>query len=576
MGNSRLIKFQTIKWRNLLSTGNIFTEIQLDAHQNALIVGENGAGKSTILDALTFALFGKPFRKINKGSLVNSVNEKGCEVRITFSTNNKNYEIVRGIKPNIFEIYCDNIMINQDSASKDYQDYLEKVILKMTLKSFTQIVILGSASFTPFMQLTPNERRVVIEDLLDIQIFSVMNIVAKQKLQINKENIDQNRITNIGKLDKKSFIEKNITSLEQNNELRESELRESFIQNENQYKDILVEITSLETQRDALLSNIEDQSIQKAKHSKLISLHSKIENNLNRAQKEISFYCDNDDCPTCRQPIVKSFKDKIIIETITKVDEFKDGLTKLGTEIDKCVDHITTIEKTISKINNIKNDITSNKTKLSAIVSTNNNIEDDINRIKHSDNTLINNKKELIVVVDELEKYKIEKEALLNDRILIETSINLLKDGGIKTKIIKQYLPVINKLINKYLAQMGFFVNFNINEQFEETIKSRYRDEFSYHNFSEGEKTRIDLALLLTWRAIAKMRNSVNCNLLVLDEVFDGSLDFNGTDELMKIMWAMTGDSNVFVISHKTDQMLDKFQKVYRFEKVKNFSSLII
>jgi len=571
-----LIKFQTIKWRNLLSTGNIFTEIQLDAHQNALIVGENGAGKSTILDALTFALFGKPFRKINKGSLVNSVNEKGCEVRITFSTNNKNYEIVRGIKPNIFEIYCDNIMINQDSASKDYQDYLEKVILKMTLKSFTQIVILGSASFTPFMQLTPNERRVVIEDLLDIQIFSVMNIVAKQKLQINKENIDQNRIMNIGKLDKKSFIEKNITSLEQNNELRESELRESFIQNENQYKDILVEITSLETQRDALLSNIEDQSIQKAKHSKLISLHSKIENNLNRAQKEISFYCDNDDCPTCRQPIVKSFKDKIIIETITKVDEFKDGLTKLGTEIDKCVDHITTIEKTISKINNIKNDITSNKTKLSAIVSTNNNIEDDINRIKHSDNTLINNKKELIVVVDELEKYKIEKEALLNDRILIETSINLLKDGGIKTKIIKQYLPVINKLINKYLAQMGFFVNFNINEQFEETIKSRYRDEFSYHNFSEGEKTRIDLALLLTWRAIAKMRNSVNCNLLILDEVFDGSLDFNGTDELMKIMWAMTGDSNVFVISHKTDQMLDKFQKVYRFEKVKNFSSLII
>ena len=571
-----MIKFQTIKWRNLLSTGNIFTEIQLDAHQNALIVGENGAGKSTILDALTFALFGKPFRKINKGSLVNSVNEKGCEVRITFSTNNKNYEIVRGIKPNIFEIYCDNIMINQDSASKDYQDYLEKVILKMTLKSFTQIVILGSASFTPFMQLTPNERRVVIEDLLDIQIFSVMNIVAKQKLQINKENIDQNRITNIGKLDKKSFIEKNITSLEQNNELRESELRESFIQNENQYKDILVEITSLETQRDALLSNIEDQSIQKAKHSKLISLHSKIENNLNRAQKEISFYCDNDDCPTCRQPIVKSFKDKIIIETITKVDEFKDGLTKLGTEIDKCVDHITTIEKTISKINNIKNDITSNKTKLSAIVSTNNNIEDDINRIKHSDNTLIDNKKELIVVVDELEKYKIEKEALLNDRILIETSINLLKDGGIKTKIIKQYLPVINKLINKYLAQMGFFVNFNINEQFEETIKSRYRDEFSYHNFSEGEKTRIDLALLLTWRAIAKMRNSVNCNLLVLDEVFDGSLDFNGTDELMKIMWAMTGDSNVFVISHKTDQMLDKFQKVYRFEKVKNFSSLII
>ena len=571
-----MIKFKTIRWRNLLSTGNIFTEIQLDAHQNALIVGENGAGKSTILDALTFSLFGKPFRKINKGSLVNSVNEKSCEVRITFSTNNKNYEIVRGIKPNIFEIYCDDIMINQDSASRDYQDYLEKVILKMTLKSFTQIVILGSASFTPFMQLTPNERRVVIEDLLDIQIFSVMNIVAKQKLQINKENIDQNRITNIGKLDKKSFIEKNITSLEQNNELRESELKESLIQNENQYKDILVEITSLETQRDALLSIIEDQSIQKAKHSKLMSLHSKIENKLNRAQKEISFYCDNDDCPTCRQPIDNSFKDKIVIDTTTKIDEFKNGLSKLGTEIDKCVDHITTIEKTVSKINNIKNDITANKTKLSAIISTNNSIEDDIDRIKHSDNTLIDNKKELIVVVDELEKYKIEKEALLNDRILIETSINLLKDGGIKTKIIKQYLPVINKLINKYLAQMGFFVNFNINEQFEETIKSRYRDEFSYHNFSEGEKTRIDLALLLTWRAIAKMRNSVNCNLLVLDEVFDGSLDFNGTDELMKIMWAMTGDSNVFVISHKTDQMLDKFQKVYRFEKVKNFSSLVI
>ena len=571
-----MIKFKTIRWRNLLSTGNIFTEIQLDAHQNALIVGENGAGKSTILDALTFSLFGKPFRKINKGSLVNSVNEKGCEVRITFSTNNKNYEIVRGIKPNIFEIYCDGIMINQDSASKDYQDYLEKVILKMTLKSFTQIVILGSASFTPFMQLTPNERRVVIEDLLDIQIFSVMNIVAKQKLQINKENVDQNRITNIGKLDKKSFIEKNITSLEQNNELRESELRESLIQNENQYKSILVEITSLETQRDALLSNIEDQSIQKAKHSKLISLHSKIENNLNRAQKEISFYCDNDDCPTCRQPIDNSFKDKIVIETTTKIDEFKNGLSKLSSEIDKCVDHITTIEKTVSKINNIKNDITANKTKLSAIISTNNSIEDDIDRIKHSDNTLIDNKKELIVVVDELEKYKIEKEALLNDRILIETSINLLKDGGIKTKIIKQYLPVINKLINKYLAQMGFFVNFNINEQFEETIKSRYRDEFSYHNFSEGEKQKIDLALLFTWRAIAKMRNSCSTNLLILDEVFDSSLDSNSSDTLLSIInkSEMSEYSNIFVISHRIDSFLDKFQKQYIFKKVKGFSLL--
>jgi DNA repair exonuclease SbcCD ATPase subunit len=563
-----------IRWKNLLSTGNVFTEIVLNAHQNVLIVGDNGAGKSTILDALTFALFGKPFRKINKPLLVNSVNEKGCEVQIEFKTNGKSYKIIRGIKPNLFEIYCDGTLINQDSASKDYQEHLEKFVLKMNYKSFTQIVILGSASFVPFMQLSSADRRAVIEDLLDIQIFSVMNVIVKQRMVANKQALDINRVSLAAKEEKRTYVEKTIASLKQNNEEKKSDwLAQLQLHNEtlSNKKEI---IADLEKERNDVLNKATDTQALKDKHTKLVALSSKIDTNRKRVEKDVAFYCDNDTCPTCRQSIDAGFKAIEVQTNQEKIKEYDNGILQINEQISNTIKTISDIDVLLVKANNIRNEITSHKTHVTSIVSKINEIEDELEQLEHADKLLSDNQTELKNNIDEIEKLTLEKQELLNERQFIETAINLLKDGGIKTKIIKQYLPVINKLINKYLAKMGFFVNFNINEQFEETIKSRYRDEFSYQNFSEGEKTRIDLALLFTWRAIAKMRNSVNTNLLILDEVLDGSLDNNGTDEFLKIMWDMLGDTNTFVISHKTDTMLDKFQKVYKFIKLKNFSRL--
>jgi len=569
-----MILFKVIRWKNLLSTGNAFTEIVLNENANALIIGENGAGKSTILDALTFSLFGKPFRKINKPGLINSVNEKNCVVEIEFSTNGKEYKVIRGIKPNIFEIYCEGTLLNQDSASKDYQEHLEKFILKMNHKSFTQIVILGSASFVPFMQLSPADRRGVIEDLLDIQIFSVMNTIAKKRMQTNKENLELNRVSISAKEEKKIYIEKTISNLKQNNEDKKSQLSLSLQSHNESLEKIKSDTNKLEEDMQSWIDKMVDQKNLRDKHRKLIALQSKIETNLGRYKTEHSFYCENDDCPTCHQKLEVSFKEDAITKTNAKITELDKGLVDIGVEIQNCVNSINEIDKIVNIVNSIRENITTNKSKMSSLVSLVNDIEDQIETLSHSDKMLTDSVEEFDITVKELEDLNSNKTDLLNERMYIDTALNLLKDGGIKTKIIKQYLPIINKQINKYLAQMGFFVNFNINEQFEETIKSRYRDEFSYNNFSEGEKMRIDLALLFTWRTIAKMRNSVNTNLLVLDEVFDSSLDGNGTDEFLKIMWSMIGDTNTFVISHRTDQLFDKFQKVYRFEKHKNFSRL--
>jgi DNA repair exonuclease SbcCD ATPase subunit len=570
-----MITFSSIKWKNLLSTGNAFTEIKLNETANALIIGENGSGKSTILDALTFALFGKPFRKINKPSLINSVNDKACVVEIEFNTNGKEYKVVRGIKPNIFEIYCDGVLLNQDSSSRDYQEHLEKFILKMNYKSFTQIVILGSASFVPFMQLSPADRRVVIEDLLDIQIFSVMNTIAKQKLQLAKENIDRNRIEISSKEEKKAFIEKTINKLKENNEEKIASLQTSIDDKKTELLNIADDIERKEKERDELIEKSNTQSTLKSKHTKLVSLSSKIDTNLKHTKKDYDFFCENDSCPTCRQTIDSGFRSVELQKGKSKIIEFEKGLDDIQIEIDKTVNALSDMDKIISKLNLIKNDISVLKSRKTNVISIINDIEDQIENLQSSDGVLSSNEQELLQVIDDLNKLNIERNELLEERKYIDVAINLLKDGGIKTKIIKQYLPIINKMINKYLAQMGFFVNFNINEQFEETIKSRYRDEFSYHNFSEGEKMRIDLSLLFTWRAVAKMRNSVNTNLLILDEVFDGSLDANGTEEFLKIMWSMVSDTNTFIISHKTDQLFDKFQKVYKFQKHKNFSRLV-
>jgi DNA repair exonuclease SbcCD ATPase subunit len=569
-----VIKFSAVRWRNFLSTGNIFTEIPLNINSNTLIVGSNGAGKSTLLDALTFSLFGKAFRNINKPSLVNSVNTKDCIVEIEFDTNNKKYKIVRGIKPNIFEIHCDGIILNQDSASRDYQEYLEKFILKMNYKSFTQIVILGSASFTPFMQLKPAERRTVIEDLLDIQIFSVMNVISRQRSQVNREDLEKNRIELTGKEEKKVYIEKTISSLRQNNITKKNEYNTILCEHRKTVSQIEKELVEKEKERDVLLNEASDQASIKDRHKKLVKLQSSIEVNLKNHEDHFQFFDSHDECPTCNQNIDLDFKSDKILETGIKIGEMKEGLRTINIKIQDCINDIGRVDVILIKINTIRNEINSLKSNQSHFVSVMNDIEYKMSNLENSDRLLIDNEKDLFIVATEIELLHKQKEELLNDRKYIDTSLNLLKDGGIKSKIIKQYIPIINKHINKYLSQMGFFVNFNINDQFEETIKSRFRDEFSYDNFSEGEKRKIDLSILLCWRAIAKMKNSVNTNLLILDEVFDSSLDTNSTDSLMSILKTFDINSSVFVISHKGDVLADKFDKTLFFEKFQNFSKL--
>lgn len=569
-----MIIFKVIRYKNLLSTGNIFTEIQLNAEPNTLIIGSNGAGKSTILDALTFSLFGKPFRKINKPQLLNSVNGKDCVVEIEFTTNNKDYKVVRGIKPNIFEIYCNGICLNKDSASKDYQEHLEKFILKMSYKSFCQIVILGSASFVPFMQLSPADRRLIIEDLLDIQVFSVMNSVIKKKFNDNRESLERNKIELSGKKDKEQYVISVINKLKQNNLDKRDELKNKYIDLQKMWEEISTEITNLTKTVEELQEKTNSLSALKKKHEKLVILQTKITTNKNRHEKELHFFIHNNDCPTCRQSINDEFRNTEIKKTKNKLTEFESGLNQISTEITSCISDIHDKEKVMEEISDIQKQISKKNVISQNILEKQASLIKEIDLLDSSDTLLQSNETELKTVQQNIEVLEKERLDLLAEKQYIDTGVMLLKDGGIKTKIIKQYLPVINKHINKYLMQMGFFASFHINESFEEQIKSRFCDDFSYQNFSEGEKTRIDLAILFTWRQIAKMRNSVNCNLLIFDEIFDGSLDINGTDEFLKIMWNVLENTNTFVISHKTDQLADKFNKVYRFKKQKNFSYL--
>lgn len=569
-----MLTFHSIRWKNFLSSGNVFTEIELDSHKNTLIMGHNGAGKSTLLDALCFVLFGKPFRKVNKGNVVNSINNKNCLVEIEFTTNNKRYKVIRGAKPNVFEIYCNDVKINQDAATRDYQEHLESNILRMNYKSFTQVVILGSASFVPFMQLSSNDRRAVIEDLLDIQIFTAMSTVVKNKLQMNKEGLEKNRVVLTSKMENKSYIEKTLASLRANNEerlieldIKKSEL-ETLLDAEKQT------IESLEKHRDSFLEKVSDTSSLKSKHSKLVAFKAKIEGNKERVVKENFFYHDNDTCPTCKQDISHEHKFNMMTDNDKKIAEYGDGLNKIEEQINSVLSEIERIDEILQNINKIKLDLSSAKATYNNTANNLRQIVEQIESFATSDKTTQESERQLQVIQHDISTLEEEKKALLDDRQYIDTAITLLKDGGIKTRIIKQYLPIINKHINKYLAKLGFFVNFNIDESFNESIKSRFRDEFSYQNFSEGEKLRIDLAILLTWRQIAKLKNSVNVNILVFDEILDRAMDASGIDEFLKIMWDM-GDkgTNIFVISHK-DSMVDRFQRILKFEKVKNFSVL--
>lgn len=567
-----MIIFKYVRWRNLLSTGNAFTEVKLNDAASTLIIGENGSGKSTFIEAISFALYGKPFRKINKPQLLNSINGKNLVVEIEFSIGKKEYLIRRGIKPGIFEIYVDGSLLNQEASARDYQDVLEKNILKLSHKSFSQIITLGASTFVPFMQLPAHSRREFIEDLLDIQIFSTMNVILKNRIQDNKDALkDAN--TKLALCEQKIELnKKHIESLRQNNEgliaLKQSKIDEHAI---------LVDLASDEIDQfsnkiEELKSSISDEQSISERLNKVTTLHSELKFKLTDHNKHIKFLHTHDHCPTCTQDIDPGFKKENLNTKIASAEELDAALTKLSEEQVKINARMKEIVAIGNQISAHNAEITDRNNKIRMYQKYNGELQKEMDGLRKTQARVETEAVDLNAAKKELKDVQSSIEQLTDDRTLLGTAGILLKDGGIKTKIIKQYVPVMNKLINKYLAAMDFFVQFELDENFDEKIKSRFRDEFSYASFSEGEKMRIDLALLFTWRAVSKLRNSASTNLLIMDEVFDSSLDTSGTDEFFKILSSVTADTNVFIISHKGDQLFDKFSNIIRFEKQKNFS----
>ena len=569
-----MIHFKIIRWKNMLSTGNQFTEVKLDRSPNTLVIGINGAGKSTLLDALTFALFGKPFRNINKPKLVNTINDKDCLVEVEFRIGSREYKIERGIKPAVFNIYCNGVLQDQEAKSKDYQDYLETHILKFNYKAFTQIVILGASSFVPFMQLPAADRRAIIEELLDIKIFSSMNSIVKGRLtglKMTSEEIKGNISSTLSKIEmQKKYVEDAKKNSADNIQVKTAEYTET----EEQVNKLLVNANLVQQHIDVLLKQIADENPTNEKLRKLHQFETKIETKVKKLEKELKFFEENDQCPTCTQAIDKVFKENTINTANISFNECVTGLTKLDEERNKLNIRLNEIGSVQKKIHQHQSELTRISASVRVMQTHMQKIQTDINQLKTrkilSDDMLEISEK----LVKDLEGLHERRKDLTDIRQYFDVAATLLKDSGIKTKIIKQYLPVINKLVNKYLAAMDFFVAFEIDEEFNETIKSRHRDAFKYDNFSEGEKMRIDLALLFAWRSVAKLKNSMNTNLLILDEVFDSSLDSSGTEEFMKLLQTLGNESNVFVISHKGDILVDKFRSVIRFEKIQNFSRI--
>ena len=570
-----MINFEYIKYKNFLSTGNNFTEIYLNRSPNTFIYGQNGSGKSTILCSLCYVLFNKPFRKINKGGLVNSINNADCVVEVQFTIGSKLYKIIRGMKPAIFEIYCNGVLVNQDAKAKDYQEYLESNILKFNYKSFTQIVILGSASFVPFMQLSAGDRRSIIEDLLDIQIFTTMNDINKEKLVSLKESITELNY-------KISLVNNKIESQngnieshkKQNNNIIESKNNE-ILETEKNITELEVIIESTQKEIEILQLNVTDKKSIDTKTKKLVQIEAKIENNIDKISDEIDFYSAHDNCPTCKQVLDPIFKESQVSENTAKKEKLATGLSEVADELSKLYKQASAITELNSKITKLNNIVIQHTSTIKSANRTIDTLKKQIKELSKEKGDIKEQIDKLKVYQDELAGYNVMQSDLIVERQYGEYCGTLLKDSGIKTRIIKQYLPIINKYVNKYLAAMGFFVNFTLNEQFEESIKSRHRDDFSYSSFSEGEKSKINLSILLCWRQIAKMKNSVHTNLLILDEVFDSSLDATSTEALMSILKDIGEDTNVFVISHRPDNMAENFRSSIKFEKNNNFSSIV-
>ena len=570
-----MINFSKVRYKNFLSTGQQFIEVDLQKSNTTLVVGENGAGKSTMLDALCFGLFQRAFRNIKKDQLINSLNERDCVVEVYFTVGQKSYKVIRGIKPNIFEIWCDGDMLNQDAAQRDYQKHLEQQILKLNFRSFTQVVILGNASFVPFMQLRARHRRQVVEEILDIEIFSKMNIMFREKAKSQDEIIKQDdfqySILDSKIEDKKTYID-DISN--RGKDLADSKKVEiakadADIDNYNfKILDIRKEIATLQKE-------ILDETKVNNMKSKLHSMEAKLENTCNKHKKDLKFFETYDDCPTCQQAIDAAFKATMIDKKKEKVTELDSALGQIDKEIKTNQMRLDTINKTMVVIREKELLINRYETSIDQIEIQKRKLENEVALLTDEKISTAEQTGELNELQEQLIQTDIKKKADKEHKIYIDTARALMQDTGIKTKIIKQYLPIMNQYINKYLADMDFFVNFTLDEEFNETIKSRYRDEFNYHSFSEGEKLRIDLAILFTWREIAKLKNSTNTNLLILDEIFDSSLDSSGTDEFMRILHTTMNKENVFVISHKGDTLLDKFPRVMKFEKYKNFTRMV-
>ena len=568
-----MIHFHSIQWKNFLSTGNNWIKIDLDRQPATLIIGENGVGKSTILDALTFSLFGKPFRKINKPQLVNSVNDGDCLVEISFTIGSVLYVVRRGIKPTVFEIFADGQPLNQLANFKDFQELLETQILRINFKSFTQVVILGSSTFVPFMQLPAAHRREVIEDLLDIQIFYSMNNTLKQKNSVLKDESRENQSS--------IALNEQLVSVQAKNLKRMEEGNQDIIDKHN--TDISLQQAEIDgmnaltnEHRDAIKPlelKLINEKPQKKKLKEAESINSKLQSRENALHREISFYEDHDECPTCQQDIDGHFKTGTISskkEKLTEVEEARTNIKEILDQVNTVLGENTNVK---DKIYEIQTEISSLDTQIKASKQIIKSLTESVTKLQdQGDVTKV--KEEIEKANSVLEDLNTKKETFSNKSELHKVAASLLKDSGIKTLIIKQYLPIMNNLINKYLASLDFFVNFNLDEGFNETIKSRHRDDFSYASFSEGEKMRIDLALLFTWRTVAKLKNSTNTNLLILDEVFDSSLDDTGTQEFLKILYTLGKEQNVFVISHKGDVLQDKFNTIIKFEKVKGYSRI--
>ena len=567
-----MIVFEKIRWKNFLSSGNQFIEVSLNSNNTTLIVGHNGAGKSTILDALCFALFNKPFREIKKEQMINSVNLGGTEVELEFSISQNKYKIKRGIKPNIFEIYLNGEMVNQDATISDYQKMLEQQILKFNYRSFTQVVILGSSTFVPFMELRTSHRREVVEDILDINIFSVMQMLAKIRIKEQEEQVkDILRELDIvtAKIDtQKEYIGK----LQERSEIEIQSEIDKVTHNTEAIDKYNTHIQALNTEIQKLKRNTLEKESLSNKSDKLRNFEAQFESKSKECNKHKTFYETNDNCPTCKQQL--SNKQEMIAENNKQIMKWQQALEDADREIQTISRKLEKIKDIETEIRAVEIDMAKFEQSKLELHNINTKLTHKINELKQSASDSGEAQGKLSELEEQQKQIDEKKTSKKEELDYLQAAKVMLNDSGIKTKVIKQYLPIMNNLINKYLASMDFFVNFKLDNEFKETIRSRFRDEFTYASFSEGEKMRINLALLFTWRAIAKMKNSISTNLLLLDEIFDSSLDGSGTDDFLKILNTLENE-NVFIISHKTDMIADKFNNVMRFEKAGNFTRII-